>query len=260
MATARTPSGICFTPPSSREDADKKIVFVRHGCTYMNEHLGRSLSFGAPKFTDIFDDKERDAYYMDSPLSPRGVRQAQNLLAKSRPSFVDDCELVVTSPLTRALQTFEIGLKHHFTDSIPVVAVPHAAERLYLVSDIGKKRSYLESKYSYVDFKTCFNDHGEEWWYTPLGGTSTGYTEWRPTGQGQRYACPGEPYQDFNERMAKLVSWLDEREEQKIVVVCHHGVIDWMLGLDFDNCQWREVSLSLLKDRVAKATRNAKQT
>ena len=238
--------GVCFTPSS--HSADKTIVFVRHGCTYMNEHLGRSLSFGAPNFSDIFDEKDREQFFQDSPLSPYGMRQAKTLLAGSPPSFVSDCELVVTSPLTRALQTFEIGLKHHFSASVPVVAVPHAAERLYLVSDIGRKRSELKKKYDFVDFETGFEDHGDEWWYSPAKDEA--YVEWRPSGKGQRYACPGEPFHAFEKRMVKLLSWLNDRQEQKIAVVCHHGVIEWMLDMDFDNCQWREVEFPKLYERA----------
>ena len=219
----------------------------------MNEYLGRSLSFGAPKFTDVFVEQgERDRFYRDSPLSPRGVRQAQSLLARSH-DFVKDCEVIVTSPLTRALQTIEVGILPHVSsvdsDATPIVATPHAAERLYLISDVGKSRSTLEQTYPFVDFKTGFEGHNdeEEWWYKPAGDK---YVEWRPTGKGQRYACPGEPEHSFDRRMQSLVSWLGKRPEQKIAVVCHWGVIDWMLDMDFDNCQWREVAYSSLRQHA----------
>jgi broad specificity phosphatase PhoE len=247
-ASARTTVGLAFTPQPSGDD--KSIVFIRHGCTYMNEYLGRSIPFGGPDFSDVFEDNERAKFYQDTPLSPKGVRQAQNLLAKSPPSFVHDCDLIVTSPLTRALQTLDIGLKHHFSEesAVPIIALPHAAERLYLVSDVGRARSELEEKFPYVDFETGFEGHEKEWWYKP--NSKKNYVEWRPTGKGQRYACPAEPDEDFDQRMKLLVSWLDQRPEKRIAVVCHWGVIDWMLDLDFDNCQWREVPHSSLRQRA----------
>lgn len=244
--------------PSNGSNSEKRITFVRHGCTYMNEYLGRTISFGAPNFSDIFNDHAREEFYKDSPLSRYGIQQAERYLAQKPPSFVHDCELVVTSPLTRAIQTLEIGLKPHLSKSIPIVALPHAAERLYLISDVGKTRSTLESmpNLSHIDFKTGFQDHPEEWWYQPK--SSETYAEWRPSGKGQRYACPGEPDQAFDCRMQSLVSWLKERPEQKIAVVCHWGVIDWMLDLDFDNCQWREVPFSSLRQHAAaRNVRNA---
>jgi broad specificity phosphatase PhoE len=228
--------------------AEKKIVFLRHGCTYMNEHLGHGLSFGAPNFSDVFDAEELHKY-RDSPLSETGIRQAQQL-QKSRPAFVQDLDLVVTSPLTRALQTFELGVKDHLPDHVPIVALPHAAERLYLISDQGRPVQELQKQFPYVDFETGFEADdddvaggwggGESWWYQHQ--LDVRYAEWRPTGKGQRYACPGEPDHAFEERMLRLHKWLEDRPESKIAVVCHWGVIDWMLGIDFDNCQWREVS------------------
>jgi broad specificity phosphatase PhoE len=229
---------------------EKTIVFLRHGCTYMNEHLGRSHSFGAPNFSDVFEAEEMHKY-RDSPLSARGIQQAQQL-QKSRPEFVQDLDLVVTSPLTRALQTFELGVKDHVQDHVPIIALPHAAERLYLISDQGRPVPELQNQFPYVDFVTGFEtdnavggSDGDSWWYQHQRDVR--YAEWRPTGKGQRYACPGEPDHAFEERMLRLLKWLEDRPESKIAVVCHWGVIDWMLDVDFDNCQWREVSFDKIQ-------------
>ena len=77
------------------------------------------------------------------------------------------------------------------------------------------------------------------------------YVEWRPVGQGQRYACPGEPEEAFDQRMTRLYQWLEQRPESNICVLCHHGVIAWMLGddVDFDNCQWRVLDFEDLQPR-----------
>lgn len=209
----------------------------------MNEYLGRVRPFGAPGFTDVFPDKERTKKYQDSPLSPDGIKLVRNQLASRRPAFVDesdDIDLIVVSPLRRALQTYDLGLRPHLDGkNIPVVALPHAAERVYLVSDIGSPIDDLKQAYPYVNFDGISK---EPWWWTPNGS----YNEWRPTGQRQTYACPAEPTLDFAERMQGFRKWLDQRQEQKIVVVCHHGVIDWMIGMDFANCQWRQVPFSHL--------------
>jgi broad specificity phosphatase PhoE len=210
----------------------------------MNEHLGHGPSFGAPNFSDVFEAEELHKY-RDSPLSETGIRQAQRL-QKSRPEFIQDLDLVVTSPLTRALQTFELGVKDHLQDHVPVIALPHAAERLYLISDQGRPKTELQKQFPLIDFETGFEKDdvagggGDAWWYQHQRDDR--YAEWRPTGKGQRYACPGEPDHAFEERMLRLHKWLEERPESKIAVVCHWGVIDWMLDMDFDNCQWREVS------------------
>jgi broad specificity phosphatase PhoE len=241
--------------------ATKQIVFVRHSTTYMNEYLGRSLSFGAPQFTDVFDKDAKDLLplYRDTPLSPRGRQLVQNTLARNRPAFCTrDLQLVVVSPLKRALQTFDIGIRPHLLSSksssklksdnaIPVVVLPEAAERLYLISDVGTPVDELEQEYGYMDFGEIPEEKRRSWWWTPATSTNGHYVEWRPVGQGQRYACPGEPRADFDARMMRLYQWLDQRPELNIAVVCHHGVIDWMLDMDFDNCQWRAVGFDQIR-------------
>ena len=149
---------------------------------------------------------------------------SQTELANQRPDFLvdeeDAVDLVVVSPLRRALQTYDLGLRPHLQDrNIPVVALPHAAERLYLISDVGSPVQELEKEFPYVNFDEI-EDPTRPWWWTPAGGA---YTEWRPVGRRQRYACPGEPAADFAARMQRFQEWLDRRPEQKIVVVCHHG-------------------------------------
>lgn len=226
---------------SSSTTEEKQIIFVRHSITHMNEYLSRGLSFGAPGFTDVFSEKERSEKYQDSPLSPSGIKLVKMELASRRPDFMDDddIDLVVVSPLRRALQTYDLGLRRHLPGT-PVVALPHAAERLYLISDVGSPVSELQKDFPYVDFDEI-SDPTQPWWWTPTAGA---YTEWRPMGRRQRYACPGEPAADFSARMQRLQEWLERRPEQKIVVVCHHGVIDWMIDMDFDNCQYRQVPFS----------------
>lgn len=230
-------------PPSTSSD-EKQIIFVRHSITYMNEYIGRSLRFGRPGFSDVFSEKERRTKYQDSPLSPSGVKLVQTELASERPEFVDeDIDLVVVSPLRRCLQTYDLGLRHHLSEyNVPVVALHHAAERLYLISDVGSPVAELEKEYPYVSFEEIPDRH-RPWWYIPTAGM---YTEWRPAGQNQRYACPGEPPAAFADRMQRFHAWLKQRPEKKIVVVCHHGVIDWLISQSFDNCQWRQVPFSKL--------------
>ena len=248
---------------NDEKERDKKIVFIRHGCTHMNEYLATN-TFGSPGFTDSF---ENDELFRDSPLSQLGVQQAQALSSRltdsSCPEYgnlLDGLELIVTSPLTRAIQTLEIGLLPHVVKNIesgksgiPIMAVPHAAERLYLISDIGKRRQELHDQFGHViDFHHDGFRH-EEWWFQHNG--SEAYAEWRPNSSNQRYACPGEPDEQFAMRMIKLYQWLDERPESTIAVVTHWGVIDWFLDADFDNCEMRAVSIRDIAKKVKRYTR-----
>lgn len=248
--------------------SSKRIIFIRHGKTYMNELIGGGgITFGQPDFTDIFHDADDQKKYHDSPLSEVGIQQAQSLNSKLRDlkekkegasdalglsestDFLDDLDLVVVSPLTRALETLELSLYEHIVDrDVPILAVASAAERLYLVSDLGKPRSELRPKYPYVDFDSAFSsdhktneeDHLDVWHFLPTKELKDEYVEWRPHGQGQLYACLGEPSEQFDRRMSNFYYWLESREEKCIAIVCHAGVIEWMTsGQQYANCELR---------------------
>ena len=251
----------------------------------MNEYIGANgISFGGPNFTDIFSQGDQEMYYRDSPLSPTGQDQAkalhndiesllsQNDEDESNRNLLKQClqdlELVVVSPLMRAIQTAELAVLPHMTakqPKIPIVALPLAAERLYLVSDIGQPRSALKHKYgSLVDFHTGFPTSlpwDDPWWFQHSSPSSDDkqqqqqqeYMEWRPTGQGQKYFCPGEPHDAFRQRMEKLCQWLDDRDESRIALVGHFGVFEWLLkddtadaAIKFGNCEMKVVSLDTI--------------
>jgi broad specificity phosphatase PhoE len=255
------------------EHVSKRIVFIRHGRTYMNDFIN-GINFGTPGFTDVFPDTpENNFKYLDSPLGPTGLNQVKALnemlralkenesgapkalsLSDEESGFLEDLDLVVTSPLTRALQTMEMGLYEHIQSrEVPVVAVPQAAERIYLVSDHGKTRTELKGQYGFVDFDSGFHpDHGKDdlWHFVPTEEDAKNYAEWRPHGEGQVYSCLGEPQHDFDRRMSELYFWLESREESTIAVVCHAGVIDWMLQEIFENCELRVVCFENLKPRA----------
>lgn len=272
---SRSAAQVASSALASQMD-EKRIVFIRHGCTYMNEFLGKpGSSYGSPSFTDIFPaTTDYQNKYQDSKLSPLGVKQSMMLsmrlgdLAQNNPSacanveiatndftFLQDLELVVVSPLTRALQTYQIGVSSHVSKDVPVVVVPLASERGWLISDIGRPRSQLIEEYPTYDFESAFFHNGElveEWWFglddrktigraISSGVTSLTYTEWRPSESNQKYAFPGEPDVQFDARMNKFYTFLRDRPEMTIAVVCHWGVIDWMLGVDFDNCELKVV-------------------
>ena len=293
---------------------NKKILFIRHGRTYMNEHIGgeNGVGYGSPGFTDLFEKKKDQdddggddnskndvSKFYDSPLSEVGIQQAKemcrsiedslfvvanradneinnnnnddesqgstshSLLDPSIGNFIfNDLDLVVVSPLSRALQTLHIGLYPHLLkrtnedrddsdddqsgggdcgdSTIPILATPKVSERIYLISDLGTKRTKLKQSYPYVDFETAFDPSQsleDSWHYIPTDKDIEEYVEWRPHGQGQVYACLGEPQHHFDKRMSELYYFLLDRPEQSIAVVCHAGVLEWFTQKIFKNCE-----------------------
>ena len=104
----------------------KSIVFVRHGLSKMSVALGRQ-PWGSPNFVD--------PDIRDAPLEPSGLAGARALrepLARD----AADVELVVSSPLTRALATADAAFDDALTRGVPALALPLAAERCYMTSDV----------------------------------------------------------------------------------------------------------------------------
>jgi len=248
----------------------------------MNEYLATPGSqWGDANFTDVFDGAKYHLY-RDSPLSQKGREQAQELKAYfsdtiKGQNIIRDIELIVASPLTRALQTVELGVLPHFYDegnestSVPILALPLASERVYLISDHGSSTSNLAESFPWVDFSSEFRDD-KEWWFTvksevkqenPNEGcddTSSAhcmhlddYVEWRPNKDRQKYACFGEPDDAFEQRMAALFEWLDKQEQSVICLVCHWGVLKWLVDEEFNNCQVQDVDFDKVRSKVLKS-------
>mmetsp|Transcript_44475 Transcript_44475/g.52078 ORF Transcript_44475/g.52078 Transcript_44475/m.52078 type:complete len:323 (-) Transcript_44475:222-1190(-) len=267
------------TTPVTPTATPKRILLIRHGCTYMNEQLATPGSqWGDSDFRD-------DWKFRDSRLSPKGVAQAEELCQRLRSTDVSDdtagedlsevleaLELVVVSPLRRTIQTMELGVLPHLKQdptadptneckqpSIPIVALPLASERVYLCSDVISPLADLQQLYPYIDFTLCTPDDDKEnpsdWWLrfqndyssdTAYPNPSRRDVEWRPSENGQRYVCPGEPEDCFQDRMTRLYEWLERRDEQTIALVCHWGVLQWLTGYEFKNCEAKIVDFSTL--------------
>jgi len=227
--------------------SSKKLILIRHASSEANEYMDQDGNrWGDPTFTD-------DSKYIDANLSVKGLKQADELhqsWSDVIPSHLFDHDngnfhakrgeaLIVTSPLTRTIQTMTRGVLPNLSNrgmGFKVFAQPLATERVYTSSDTGRPKSVLKEEFPHVDFHTHFGDHGDddEWWYTHCGEAP--YKEWRPSGESQSYAVPGEPVDAFHKRMVQLYEWIRSREEQTIVLVCHWAIIRFFTGEELSNC------------------------
>lgn len=217
-------------------NTSKEIIFVRHGRTEMNEVMD---PWGSPEF--------QDKLLWDTQLSGYGKSQCKLLNKRIRqPSIFSELgnikrvELIVSSPLSRALDTANNSLENVFDESIriPKIVLPCASERVYMSSEIGKPRVELKSTYLDWDFSHVPDS---PWWFIPEESSS--YIEWRPPGV---YAIPGEPRDNFIERMKRLRLWIENRPEKCIMVFTHWGVIRALTGLNFENCEIRTINSAYL--------------
>ena len=232
---------------------NKKVLYgIRHAHSEANEWMSQpGNKWGNATFCD-------DASLVDARLSERGQAQVQELAVRLANASIkqqelpllaiEAVELVVVSPLTRCLQTWQDGCQKAFAlqqSTPPVLALPLASERVYTSSDTGRPTQQLAEEYPDVDFSECYafakQQDGAEWWYTSASSNvddeEDQYEEWRPHGKGQYYAVSGEPYNVFERRMNHLQAWLQNRPEQCILLVCHWGVLRYLTsGKSVKNC------------------------
>ena len=218
---------------------ETKIIYgIRHGRSESNEYMMLEGSrWDDPTFTD-------DMKFRDSPLSETGRKQVKALhqkLIDEGGDWLSEVELVIVSPLTRCLQTFEYGcrqaLEHHFEPSPPpkILALTLASERVFSAGEIGRSSKTLETEFPEIDWSMLKDiEHDEAWWWTL--GDEEEYTEWRPHGQQQHYVCPGEPEAIFEARMDALKEWIHNRPEKTILLIAHWGVLNHYTSQDMPNC------------------------
>ncbi|GAQ86475.1 phosphoglycerate mutase [Klebsormidium nitens] len=191
---------------------DKVLHLVRHGVTEMNVFLG-----SAPQgFTDPL--------MYDTRLTPEGREQAKSVNKKV--AELGPIDLIVTSPLTRAMDTMQLAFAG--VDA-PKVVCELARERLWMASDIGRHPNDLLLEYPALDFSSL----ADIWWHTD--------------GKGDPLAIFPESPEIFRARVAAFKEWLAARPERTIAVVSHWGVLFSLTGKEFENCELHTCRLSDLK-------------
>jgi len=233
----------------------KRLLCVRHGISVANEWMSRpGNQWGDANF--------RDEGKPDSPLSETGRRNAEAFLKRQfqqqQPRLLevlDEVELVLISPLTRCLETFQYGVEPILIDrlqktqgnhqkKVPILALPLLRERVYTTSDTGRAASVLARDFPTVDFSECPAEG--PWWYTGSGDNDNDSRndnhlqneEWRPHDKNQWYGVPGEPPDVFAARMALLDEWIASRPETTILMVTHWGVLQHLTnGTQFVNAE-----------------------
>jgi broad specificity phosphatase PhoE len=122
-----------------------RIYFIRHGQSTFNV---------------AFDASGVDPQIVDAPLSPRGEEQARQLGQSLAGVRFDH---ILTSPLTRALQTTKLAFPGRKTTVLPLIR-----EGRFSSCDIGSLPSVLGERFPNLDFSGlpsrwwCENDDPDE--------------------------------------------------------------------------------------------------
>ena len=160
-----------------------------------------------------------DPLHFDAPLSEFGRGQ----VSQARPALARyPVEIVLTSPLTRALQTAH-GLFDGHPNAPRIEVAPLLRERVENSCDIGRAPGALAAEFPSIDLSQL----DEEWWHK----------EGRPDARG---ICV-EPVPVVQARAAQLKSYVLARPEDVMALVGHGTFFFYLIGKAMANCEVTEL-------------------
>jgi broad specificity phosphatase PhoE len=161
-----------------QQSTSKTLFLIRHGQSISNRDYDESIA------------------YRDAGLTEQGISQARALQRQLEGLQLD---LVVVSPLTRALQTCQNALPPSYTG--PILVLSEITEVCSSHYSCGHKRSVVQPKFpSKFDWSNIGMDE-IWWWQYDKNGSET-----------NRYQI---------DRMEKFRQFIRERPEQRIAVFSH---------------------------------------
>jgi broad specificity phosphatase PhoE len=146
----------------------KRLTLLRHGQSQHNA---------------MYDVDHHDPCVFDAPLTELGERQAMDVFPECQLIYP---ELVIVSPLTRAIQTCLLAFPPGKHTSSRYEVWREAAEHLEAGCDIGSSPTTLQQRFPRLDF----SDLPTVWWYIPEGCDSTDPSAGRLAFQEQGYFEP----------------------------------------------------------------------
>lgn len=190
---------------------EKVVYFVRHGEA---AHNVDPAAFSTP----------------DNPLTPRGREQASTTLRACLRAIVSDAgggafDAVVTSPMTRAIETCLYSIDGTLAPGVVPRVEPLCTERGSSVCDRGSRRSTLQARFPRLNFDTLGT--AELWW-------DDDEERYGPNSNECDYVQHGRI---VSARALALAEWLDNLAAKRVVVFGHAGIFRALLCWHFRNCE-----------------------
>lgn len=185
---------------------DQTIYFTRHGEGY---HQGEPQ-----EECERIKDAGNSHVHIFSPILPanhdielneKGIAQCQNL-CKNFP-YHDKIDLIVASPLRRAIQTALIGYEPEIKKGMKVLLMPDLQEVSDMPMDIGSSQEDLEKQF------------GDKLDYSRL------YDGWQV--KADKHATDTD---SLLERGGRMRQYLKDRKEKNIVAVFHGSFVHYVTG------------------------------
>jgi len=204
------------------KENSKTIYLIRHGQSTFNAE---------------YIDENYDPFLFDARLTDIGRDQAKSLRTLIN-STLHDVELIVSSPLSRAIDTARIAFAELLDNrkELKIKIIKHHSEYLCDSDDNGRPLSEIRLDFPDCDFEELNEEH---WWYIPdhLKSNQQYVINYQEHFRKKRYR---EPYEDLKQRFKEFKQWLSERTERKIVVVGHSDFYYYLFEEEYEflnNCQ-----------------------
>ena len=171
------------------------------------------IRHGQSEFNAAHKAGDADPMIFDAPLTTKGRLQAEEARTAAAQLGIAN---VITSPLTRAIQTAQII----FGDTVPISVVAAHRELLSHSCDVGRPASSLK-----LDFPELEFDHLEEiWWHQ---------------GAKNKNGVPVEPKEVFQNRIRLFANTFPEMADRPLAVVGHGDAFKELAGFAMANCEIR---------------------
>jgi broad specificity phosphatase PhoE len=190
------------------------IMFLVHPCTptgmiCSNKRNQRIFCFRHAESLWNAQGSNRLKGLIDAPLTIRGYHQCANLkqyLQQSSALTRLNIQLVVVSPLTRALETYKEVFRWYVDEmgeQAKVIIDPRISEKVSSSGSKGTPTSVLKEKYPNFQFENL----SENWWYHP-SALSSSKSRW-------------EPEKNVVTRVRSFLKWISCRPESNILIIGH---------------------------------------
>lgn len=204
--------------------AKKQLYFLRHGESVFNKY---------------YEEHQRDPMVFDAPLTDKGAEQAVDVRGQCSRLVP---ELIVTSPLRRALGTMQLAVPAEDHPQAKYEVWENHVEELDMSCDIGSPKAELIRDYPALDFA----DLPEVWWYTDKECDNSDPLNCRTFFQERGFI---EKRGYTENRVNSMVARLCSREERVILVVGHANFFHRLLaalgrpGIWMRNCEVVEINI-----------------
>jgi glucosyl-3-phosphoglycerate phosphatase len=187
----------------------RSVDLIRHGQSTFNAH---------------YEATGEDPLHFDARLTALGEQQ----VVAARDQYRDrDYDVVLASPLTRAIQTAH-GI---FGDrKIPIEICALHREWQISSCDIGRGVADLRADFPHLDFSTL----SDPFWHHDAPACPLGF--------------PQETEQHLAERVTAFVTLIAARPEERIAVVGHGDFFRRLIGRHLANCERAEWDLKAARE------------